>query len=209
MQNLIALVVGGIAVHALLTVLCCRFLLQTSLTFWSAFKATALAWLLCVLIVLALPLLGIRMRVLSDPVVSGFVLAGVAALQVAFLAWLGRTVEEESIGLRQALIATLIASLLGYAAGWLYWKNTQSDLMNASSSSAQAHGLSPLGQLCVKQLAGMLSDAGGGSSQDATRTFMQSLEQQARTRGIPIEQALKLEVSKLGAQPPASCRQLQ
>lgn len=208
MQNLIVLILGGIAAHALLTVLCCRLLLQTSLTFWSAFKAAALAWLLCVLVVLVLPLLGIRMRVLSDPVVSGLVLFAVAALQVAFLAWLGKTVEEDSIGLRQALIATVVASLLGYAAGWAAWQYYYQPSLN-SSSSAAAQRLSPLGQLCVQRLAGMLSDAGGGPSQDAARLFMQRLEQDARTQGIPLEEALKLELSRLGAQPPVPCRQLK
>lgn len=208
MQNMIAIIIGGIGAYAFTVVLCCRLLLQTSLTFSSAVKATVLAWTLCVLAVLALPLFGIRARVLTDPVVSWLALSAGTALQVAILTWLGKTVDEEPIGLRQALIATVVASLLGYAAGWLAWEYYQPS-SDAAAPARQLDGLSPAGQLCVQSLAGMLSDIGSGSSRDAARVFMQNLEQDARAQGIPMEQALKLELNKLGSQVPAPCRHLR
>jgi hypothetical protein len=204
-------VLAASVIDALLLVLTSRLVSRSSLTFGSAFRAAFLAHAVLGLVILALPLFGIRWRILSSPIATALLPLTSVVLLVTFLTWLGKRTDGDSVGLRHAAIAAVLASSAGYALGWIAWKNYAPSELASSRSSVSEQGflLDPRSQLCSRNLARMLSDTGSGPKPGATREFEQRLEQDARTKGITMEEALKQELRKLGAKPPVGCDHLE
>ena len=208
---LFAFALAASAMTALLLVLASRLLLGAALTFGSAFKAAFLGFAILLLMVLALQLAGIRLaRAASSPVGSVLLPIANVALMVVFLAWLGKTTDDERMSLRQSAIAVVVASLVGFAIGWVGWKvYLPSDpAVLRAGGSGQGFELPARSQICLRNLASILSDTGSGPKPGAAREFEQRLEQDARSRGITMEEALKQELRKLGTQPPTGCAHL-
>lgn len=208
---LFAFALAASAMTALLLVLASRLLLGVSLTFGSAFKAAFLGFAVLGLVELALLLAGIRLtRVLSSPTAAVLLPLVYEVLLVIFLVWLGKTTDDEPMNLRQSAIAVVVASLVGFAIGWVGWKvYLPSDLTaSRAGGSGQGFELPARSQICLRNLASILSDTGSGPKPGAAREFEQRLEQDARSRGISMEEALKQELRKLGAQPPTGCAHL-
>ena len=207
-----ALALAACALNAILLALASRLVLRVSLTFGSAFKASFLVLAVGALIALALQLAGIRLwRAFSSPIADALPLLIGVALQASFLAWLGKTTDGDSVSLRQAAIAVMLASLVGYAIGWMAWKAYAPPGLAPSQSdvSGQTLQLNARSQLCLRNLSQMLSDTGSGPKPGAASEFQQRLEQDARTRAITMEEALKQELRRLGTKPPFGCDHLK
>lgn len=208
---LFAFALAASAMTALLLVLASRLLLGASLTFGSAFKAAFLGFAVLVLAALALQLAGIRLaRAASSPMGSVLLPLVYEAFLVTFLVWLGKTTDDERMSLRRSAIAVVVASLVGFAIGWVGWKAYLPSDPAASRAGGAGQGfeLPARSQICLRSLARILSDTGSGPKADAAREFGQRLEQDARSRGITMEEALKHQLRKFGARPPTGCDHL-
>lgn len=210
-----AVAIIGSAVMALLVVLIGRPIVGASLRFSSAYKAAFFAYVVLVLLGLALHIAGVRMfRVVGSPLGSLGLLVLNVMLLAAFLAYMGRTADGEMIGYRSALVTALVASVIGFAIGWFasrsHWPSSSVVSTKASSkTSEQTFELPPGSQICLRNLALMLSDTGSGPQPGAARELQAQLEKSAREKSITMEEALKAELKKVGAQLPRGCEHLK
>lgn len=207
----LAAVLAANVLTALLVVAACRLLLGVSLTLGSAFKAVFLVMVVMLLAVLALQLAGIRLlRITGSPIDSVLLPLVSEVLLVVFLVWLGKTSDGEPIGWPRAAIAVLIASLAGYALGWVAFKAFLPPELSAlhADASARRFELPATSQICLRSLARILSDTGSGLQPGAAAAYEQRLEQDARARAITMEEALREELRKFGGPPPTGCAHL-
>ncbi len=134
---------------------------------------------------------------------------GPLVLAAVLLAWLGKTANGETIGMRKAAIATVLVSLVSFVGGWAVWNTYKPAYLASPRASRQEGQLGVLSEICLRNLALMVSDTGSGPRPDAAAEFKKRLEQDVRAKGITMEEALKQEVRKLGGMPPRGCDHLK
>ena len=209
-------VVLGCGFTALGVVLVARLIAGVWLRYSSALKAVVAAYVATATAFVFTAYVGdLRLtRLLATDFASG----AIVLLQMLALAWGisrfcsiqdGQRLGRPAVVVAVAVATTLITTAMGWAAFRPEFSLSESSIAIRARSSDEGPQLSTRSALCLRNLSLTLSDTGNGQNANEAQAYRQRLEQEARAKGIGLEQVLKSELSKFGSQVPFGCEHVR
>ncbi len=209
----------GCALTALVLVLVARPIVGVWLRYSSAFNAVFAAYVVTVIAFLFVAYVGdFRLtRILAaHPTTVAIVLLHMLLLALG-VSLFCKIPDGQRLGLCSTFVVAIATTLITTAMGWLAFRlPTSSSFVSStvtrartSETSEERSQLSARSALCLRNLSLTLSDTGHGQNANEAHAYRECLAQEARAKGIGLEQVLKSELSKLGSRMPFGCEHLK